>query len=171
MRKFIYNSLVGRLKQISNANGEPIIKSFDIWNNNIQHLNIGQVFELPAVFIEFAPFNWSHQGGGVRDTVATIRLHVLQQVNAQSLDERGYTDRCLTRFDLLASINVALHGYSRSSDYFAFGALTSTLSTTDNNYGKVATDIEEYQCRCNDSSLLSSQDNNAVWQPSITIKN
>lgn len=170
MRKFIYNSLVNRLKQVSDANGEPIIKSFDIWNNNIQNLSIGQAFELPAVFIEFAPFSWSHQGGGVRDTIATIRLHVLQQVNAPSLDERGYTDHSLTRFDLLTCINVALHGYSRSTDYFGFGALTSTLSTTDNDYGEVVTDIEEYQCRCNDSSMLSLEQESAVWQPSITIK-
>lgn len=170
MRKFIYNSLVGRLKQIADANGEPIIKSFDIWNNNIQYLNLGQAFELPAVFIEFAPFDWSHQGGGVRDTVATIRLRVLQQVNAPSIDGRGYTDRFLNRFDLLTAINIALHGYSDSSNYFGYGALTSTLSTTDNDYGEVATDIEEYRCRCNDSSLLSLQGNNAVWQPSITIQ-
>ncbi len=170
MRKFIYKSLSDRLRTITNTNGEPIIKSIDILNNNLQNLNLGQTFELPAVFIEFAPLEWQHQGRGVRDTVATIRLHVLQQTNAPSLDGRGYTDHFLSRFDLLTAINIALHGYSDTSDYFGYGALTSRLSTTNNDYGEVTADIEEYQCRCNDSSLLYLEENNAVWQPSITIQ-
>lgn len=90
MRHFLFNSLVSRLRQITDTDGNPVIKSFDIWNNNLQYLNVGQAFELPAVFIEFAPLSWSHQGKGVRDTIATVRLHVLQQATSSSLSEGGY---------------------------------------------------------------------------------
>ena len=90
----------------------------------------------------------------------------MQQATSPSLSERGYTEEFFTRFDLLTSINLVLHGYKSQSDNFGFDALTSTLSTTDSDYSEVATDIEEYQCHCTDTSVLSESE---LLQPARTL--
>lgn len=51
MRKFLYLSLMERLKQLTDETGEPVIKTFDLWNEQVSFLEQEEAFETPAVFI------------------------------------------------------------------------------------------------------------------------
>lgn len=65
MRKFIYQSIVDKLSEIQDADNNSVIQHFDIWNNNIISAGEGEqeeTFDKPAVFVEFQPIEWIHQG-------------------------------------------------------------------------------------------------------------
>ena len=77
MRHFLYLSLIERLKQLTDPAGEPVIKTFDLWNEQVEFVEQEEVFDTPAVFIEFLPVKWTNLGGGVQRAEATIRLHIV----------------------------------------------------------------------------------------------
>lgn len=72
MRKFLYLSLMERLKQLTDETGEPVIKTFDLWNEQVSFLEQEEAFETPAVFIEFRPVKWN--GGMPQQADVTLRL-------------------------------------------------------------------------------------------------
>ena len=53
MRRFLYLSLIERLKQLTDRDGKPVIRTFDLWNEQISFLEQEEPFDVPAVFIEF----------------------------------------------------------------------------------------------------------------------
>jgi len=167
MRKFIYQSVVERLKEITSPNpseggelppfggtegGERVIKHFDIWNNNLQYIEQNEAFDTPAVFVEFKPIEWKHQGGGIRDAKVDIVLHVITQRNAPTSHELPYEEQALHFFDLLTAINACLHGHFKKSDYFFHDALTATQSITDNDFEELVHSVEVFTCHAEDWS-------------------
>lgn len=81
MRKFLYLSLMERLKQLTDETGEPVIKTFDLWNEQVSFLEQEEAFETPAVFIEFRPVKWNGgmpQQAGRCDTKAAYS-HILER--------------------------------------------------------------------------------------------
>ena len=83
MRHFLYLSLIERLKQLTDPAGEPVIKTFDLWNEQVEFVEQEEVFDTPAVFIEFLPVKWTNLGGGVQRAEATIRLHIVTPWNGK----------------------------------------------------------------------------------------
>jgi hypothetical protein len=73
MRKFLYLSLMERLKQLTDETGEPVIKTFDLWNEQVSFLEQEEAFETPAVFMERG-----HAATGRRDTKAAYS-HILER--------------------------------------------------------------------------------------------
>ena len=78
MRKFLYLSLMERLKQLTDETGEPVIKTFDLWNEQVSFLEQEEAFETPAVFIETGKMERGHAATGRRDTKAAYS-HILER--------------------------------------------------------------------------------------------
>jgi hypothetical protein len=154
MRKFLYKSIVEKLKEIKDSDDNAVIKHFDVWNNNLVYIQENEPFQCPAVFVEFGRIEWRHQGGGVREAAVEIILHVVTQRNAPTSHELTYEDLSLQFFDLLTQINVCLHGHSKTEYNFGQDDLTSTYSITDHNFEELRHDIEGFSCHVCDASAM-----------------
>ena len=84
MRKFLYLSLIDRLKQLTEETGEPVIKTFDLWNEQVEYIEQEEAFLTPATFIEFMPVKWT--GGGTQQADVTLRLHIITAWNGSARD-------------------------------------------------------------------------------------
>jgi hypothetical protein len=168
MRKFIYLSIVEKLKEIKDESDQPVIRHFDVWNNNLVYIKEEQPFYTPAVLIEFQTLEWHHQGNGVRDAAVTVILHVLTQHNAPTSNELDYEDQALRFFDLLTEINRCLHGHFKDGDIFAHDALTATSSVTDHDFEELRHDIETFSCHAIDIAAKPEPSKTTV---TISIKN
>ena len=62
MRKFLYLSIIEKLKQLTDPDGNPVIRTFDLWNEQVEYIEQEEVFDTPAVFIEFRPVTWTTSG-------------------------------------------------------------------------------------------------------------
>ena len=127
---------------------------FDIWNNNMEYIEQNEAFNTPAVFIEFNPITWKHQGNGVREASVDIVLHVITQRNAPTSHELPYEEQAFAFFDLLTEINVCLHGHVKTGENFGHDALTSTQSTTDHDFEELRHDMEVFTCHATDCSAI-----------------
>ena len=145
MRKFIYQSIVEKLQQLTDTQEQPAIKFFDLWRNQLSVIEEEQPFELPAVLVEFRPIQWRHQGNAVREAAVEIVLHVLTRQNEPQAFEF---------FDLLTDINRALHRHFKTSKKFNHDALTATQSTTDTGFYEIRHDIEVFSCHVQDASAM-----------------
>jgi hypothetical protein len=154
MRKFIYQSIVEKLKDIKDGDDRSVIRHFDIWNNNLVYIKEEQAFYTPAVFIEFQTIEWRQKGGGVRDAAVTVALHVLTQHNAPTSNESDYEAQALEFFDLLTGINCCLHGHFKTGYDFAHDDLTAKTSITDHDFEELRHDIETFACHAQDCSAL-----------------
>ena len=72
MRRFLYLSLIDRLKKLTDETGEPVIKTFDLWNQQVGFIEQEEVFDTPAIFIEFLPIKWT--GGGTQQALSLIHI-------------------------------------------------------------------------------------------------
>ena len=155
MRKFIYRSIVDQLKTILDNQDNPSIKHFDIWNNNLAHIEQEHPFLTPAVFVEFQPIQWKLDGNKVREATVNIALHVINQCNAPTSDEGDYVETSLLFFDLLTKINKALYQHHNAGEQgclFSHNALTPIQSITDHDFDKLQHNIEEFACNAFDWS-------------------
>lgn len=101
MRRFLYLSLIERLKQLTDRDGKPVIRTFDLWNEQISFLEQEEPFDAPAVFIEFRPVKWT--GGGTQTADVTLRLHIVTPWKGSSREGGGFQQQALERFDLLTA--------------------------------------------------------------------
>lgn len=98
MRRFLYLSLIERLKQLTDRDGKPVIRTFDLWNEQISFLEQEEPFDAPAVFIEFRPVKWT--GGGTQTADVTLRLHIVTPWKGSSREGGGFQQQALERFRL-----------------------------------------------------------------------
>ena len=181
MRKFIYKSVVERLKKIRKENGEyiieeqlepeeyeSVIKHFDLWHNQLAYIEEGLPFELPAILIEFRPIQWRHQGNAVREAAVEIALHVLTWQNMPTSPVLSCGEESLQFLDLLTGINRALHRYAKADNKFAHDALTAVQSVTDNDFWEIRHDIEVFSCHVQDASAMLEP--RTIKKPSIKIQ-
>jgi hypothetical protein len=155
MRKFLYKSIVEKLKEMKDSEGNPAIRHFDIWNNNLVYIRENEAFLCPAVFVEFGRIDWRHQGGGVREAAVEIVLHVVTQRNAPTSHELEYEEPALQFFDLLTDLNKCLHGHVKISDNFGHDALTATYSVTDHDFDELRHDTEAFTCHVCDATAAN----------------
>ena len=55
MRRFLYLSLIERLKQLTDRDGKPVIRTFDLWNEQISFLEQEEPFDAPAYSLNSGP--------------------------------------------------------------------------------------------------------------------
>jgi len=171
MRKFIYNSIVAKLQTITDQNEQPVIKHFDIWNNNIEYIDEEQPFNTPAVFVEFQPIEWRHMGGGMREAAVNIVLHVITQHNMPTASGLlPYSAEAFDFFELLTAINACLHAHAKQSPAFIHDSLTAVRSTTDHDCAELRHDTETFCCHVTDMSA-KKQPQTITVTPEIKIGN
>ncbi|WP_349882388.1 hypothetical protein [Bacteroides cellulosilyticus] len=151
MRHFLYLSLIERLKQLTDPAGEPVIKTFDLWNEQVEFIEQEEVFDTPAVFIEFLPVKWTNLGGGVQRAEATIRLHIVTPWNGSTRDGNPLQRQSLERFDLLDRIDHHLFNIMGSNGRTEFNMFRRTASSTNHNHEELVEDISDYTCMVMDN--------------------
>lgn len=161
MRKNLFQSVCDRLKLLQKDEdgnfivadefdaAKAVIQHFDLWNQQLEYIEEETPFATPAVFVEFLPIAWRHQGQGVRDATIVINLHVVTRRNTPTWNNPSpYDADALNFLDLLDAVNLCLHGFK--AQYF--GGLTSVQSITDNNYDELMHSIEQYSTMATDTT-------------------
>ncbi|MDR2652065.1 MAG: hypothetical protein LBC68_07080 [Prevotellaceae bacterium] len=155
MRKFIYLSIVERLSELKNPDGEQLIKHFDLWNNNLEYIEDEQPFNTPAVFVEFQSINWRYQANKLYNTdLVAIRLHIVTQRNAPSAHNSEYEEHAIAFFDIIDLIRKTLIGFECKNETGVHGPLFNVQSDTDNNAAELRNDIEIFTCTATDYSFV-----------------
>lgn len=162
MRKQLYLSIIAQLKLIQkNELGAYItadtlnaaksaIKTFDIWNNQLQYIETEIPFDLPAVFLQFHPITWEQRSKGVRAADVSLTLHVVTANRAPSANKLGRETEAFAFFDLLSAINANLYGLK--ADFFR--NLISTGSDTDHDHADLIDSQETYTVQLTDKSAV-----------------
>ena len=110
MKKQLYLAIKNRLKNIPGADGQPLFKHFDLWNQQVEFIEQETPFLTPAVFVEFLPMKWRTLGNRVQDADLITRLHIVTEWHALTAD---YTpddeeDRALEYLDIVDSVVAAM---------------------------------------------------------------
>lgn len=170
MRKQLYLAIIAQLKLIQlNSQGKyitapvpvtnpekiaakakQVIKTFDVWNNQLDYIEEEPPFALPAVFLEFLPIQWEARSKGVRGADVSLTLHVVTANRAPSKGTLGMETQAFAFFDLLDAINYNL--YNLKGDFFRY--LTSAASATDHNYSEIIDSQETYTVQLTDKSAV-----------------
>ncbi|MDD3688231.1 MAG: hypothetical protein PHE56_15900 [Bacteroidales bacterium] len=176
MRNILRKAIFAQLKKI--ATGEtgyiiiedpeeldPAIKHFDLWNNQLETIEEECPFNLPAVFIEFAPIMWRHNLQGVREAEITVNLHILMREIAPTKDGNQYEDQAFAFLELPDAVNKALHGLTGTG----FDALTSKQSITDHYFSEIMHLQESFSCHVSDTSA-KKEPLTAPATPTISVR-
>lgn len=151
MRKFIYLSLIEKLKQLTVPDGTPVIHTFDLWNEQVEYIEQEEAFDTPAVFIEFRPVQWATLGGGTQRAEITIRLHIVTRWDGSARDGSQFQQQSLERFDLLDRIDHHLFNFVGSNRQTDFNMFRRTGSSTNHNHEELVEDISDYTCMVMDA--------------------
>ena len=151
MRKFLYLSIIEKLKQLTDPDGNPVIRTFDLWNEQVEYIEQEEVFDTPAVFIEFRPVTWTTLGGGVQRAEVTIRLHIINHWDGSARDGSLYQQQSLDRFDLLDRIDHHLFNFAGSNRRTDFNMFRRVGSGTNHNHEELVEDISDYTCMVMDA--------------------
>lgn len=143
MRKQLFLAIVERLKEQVKE-----VKFIDLWNEQIATIQTGITWPVPAVFIEFEPYDVHQQSNHVRTANVNIRLHIVTRaVSYSGSDDKRMTE-ALGIFDLIDKIDAALHGLA--GEYFASFMLTA--SATNHNHLELIESVETFSTRVTDVS-------------------
>ncbi len=140
MRKRIYLAIIEKLKELKDEHGAAKIKHFDLWNMNVEFIELETAFDMPAVFIEFEPIAWKTLGNGVQQADVAIKLHVVTRYEGASADGSQFQAEALAYFDLLDEIHKKLFGLKGEG----FNALKRVHSATNHNHEEIIESIEVY---------------------------
>ena len=143
MRKHIYLSIKQRLKSILGTDEEPIIKHFDLWNQQTDFLEQETPFNTPAVFIEFGEANWHQLGNRISDADLTVRLHIITRDFMQTADYSPLEMDALSYLDLIDIICSKMQGFAPAH----CNRMMRTRSIPNHNHERYVDSIEEYTCR------------------------
>ena len=147
MRKLVYLSLIGRLKGLKDDAGQPEVKHFDLWNEQVEFIEQEEPFGTPAVFVEFRPVRWATLGGMVQQADVDIRLHIVTRWKGSAKDGSLFQTDALERFDLLDRIDRCLFNLQESEGGTSFCMFRRTGSSTNHNHDELVEDIADYTCK------------------------
>lgn len=150
MKKQLYLAIVDRLKNIPGADGEPLFKHFDLWNQQVEFIEQETPFLTPAVFVEFLPLKWQTLGNRVQSADLTTRLHIVTEWHALTAD---YTpddleDRALEYLDIVDSVVAAMQNFAAPCT----NAWMRTQTIPNHNHERYVDSVEEYISRVTDTS-------------------
>ena len=111
MRSFFYLQLQERLEQLPDRQGVPAVRTYDLWNEQVDFIEEEEPFDMPAVFLEFMPYKWTTLSGAVQQAAVTVRLHVVTPWKGSSRKGSRYQQQSLERFSLLEEISACLHDF------------------------------------------------------------
>ena len=139
MRKELYTMLCEKLK----TEGNGAIKHIDLWNHNVEFIELEEPFERPAVFVEFAPIQWNAIQNGVEYRAEPIvNLHVVTDWVGSAAADSEFREKSLEVFNLLEDIHQTLTCMEGET----FMAFDLVQSQTNHNHEDILENIESYQC-------------------------
>lgn len=137
MRRDIYIALRRLIRQEI-----PEVKHLGLWNENMEELSGGLLFDTPAVFVEFAPVTFTGSGQGIPRAPMEIILHLVhkytpedphQELEDGSYDRPDHLDDPLDYLDLLEQLETAPIGLSGNH----FSGLQLVSSDLDHQHGEL----------------------------------
>lgn len=136
MRREIYQALKERLHEKVTD-----LKHIGLWNENMEDLPSGMLFETPAVFVEFAPITYTSAGQGTPRVPMEIVLHLVHKYTPEephkslelSDDPRCLEDDPLAYLDLIEQVESAPIGLAGDG----FSGLQLTSSDLDHQHGEL----------------------------------
>lgn len=139
MRKELYKMLCDKLKTVSGG----VIKHIDLWNHNVEFIEQEELWERPAVFVEFAPIQWHAIQDGVEYRAEpVVHLHVVTDWLGSVRAGSEFQEESLQVFDLLEEIHKTLTGIEGET----FMAFDLVESRTSHNHEAIIENIESYRC-------------------------
>lgn len=136
MRREIYQALKERLQDKVTD-----LKHIGLWNENMEDLPSGILFETPAVFVEFAPITYTSAGQGTPRVPMEIVLHLVHKYTPEepheslelSDDPRCLDDDPLAYLDLIEQVESAPIGLAGDG----FSGLQLISSDLDHQHGEL----------------------------------
>lgn len=156
MRKLIYLSLIGRLKGLKDDAGQPEVKHFDLWNEQVEFIEQEEPFGIPAVFVEFRPVRWATLGGMVQQADVDIRLHIVTRWKGSAKDGSLFLTDALERFDLLDRIDRCLFNLQEAEGGTSFCMFRRTGSSTNHDHDELVEDIADYTCKATEQLTMDN---------------
>lgn len=147
MRKQIFKAICDRL-----AEKTPDVAFIDLWNDNVNNLNGGSAFPLPAVFVEFETIEWRQQGNSARMGNVAVRLHIVTNAMATNGSKDSRMEAALAYFDLIDRINAAMQRLSGEN----FASFMLTTSATNHSHDQLIESVERYVTRAQDTTAMPS---------------
>lgn len=161
MRKELYNEICNRLRSLYRTQDGTVIvfeenkgqelpegatrvfPHIDLWNHNVEFIELEENWERPAVFVEFSPIHWYPIAPGVEYRAEPeIRLHVVTDWKGAASDGSDFKEDALAVFDLPELLHKNLSCMSGK----CFLAFDLVESQTNHNHEDIVENIEIFQC-------------------------
>nr|DAJ37833.1 MAG TPA: hypothetical protein [Caudoviricetes sp.] len=144
MRKQIYLKVCQQLEQV------PEIRLVGFWNEQLAMVQQTRPFVLPAVFLEFEPYEIRQLSMHAQEADITLRLHILTRAMdfVDNRDKRMAV--ALQYFDLIDDVNKAMATLRGDG----FSTFMHTQSATNHNHAEIIESIECWQCRATDATAM-----------------
>lgn len=152
MRKAIFLAIADALSSIEPTAAFPEgVPYIDLWNDQVNLLGGGSVFETPAIFVEFEQIDWHQQNTGARRGDIAVRLHIV----TRAVPVHGHKDKrmgeALAVFDLINSINAKMQGLRGEG----FAGFQLTTSATNHNHTELVENVERLVTSAQDCTAMS----------------
>ncbi|MFK5855390.1 MAG: hypothetical protein QM503_04605 [Bacteroidota bacterium] len=146
-----YKQLATRLLNIKDAEDKSIIKHIDFWNEQYNG-DWKEVFNHPAVFLEFKSIPWQSTGRHKQLGQMYFDLHIASSTKAKSSYKGQFTDLFLEHLQLNDLIHYWLTGWN--GDFF--GSVSRTNFATDHIYGDIIKHVQSFKCTITDKVAMRS---------------
>ncbi len=129
MRKELFNAIKAKL-----TTDVPEVRHIDLWNHNVEFVELEDGWERPAVFVEFGDIEWSQfQGGGQRGK-GVVNIHLVTD-----WAEGGHD----AAFDLGRKVHFALDGLGGED----FNGMALVATRTNHNHEEILESTDSYAVR------------------------
>jgi hypothetical protein len=138
------------LKGIEDADGQPLLLHFDLWNRQVEFIEHETPFSCPAIFVEFSPMQWRTLGNRVQEATLTTRLHIVTEWHAGTADYSPTEAQALRFLDITDRVVAAMQNFH--AEYT--NSWMRTLSITNHDHERYVDNVEEYVCNLRDLSAV-----------------
>ncbi len=152
MKQF-YLDIVAILEAVKDDTDLPLLKHFDLWNQNVSFMESDSPFEFPACFIEFPPITWSQLGNKVQNAEIEVIFHFVTKELKKTANNSPDRNDALNRLDFQQKTHKALHGAATSVS----NGFQRTASITNHNHEHIVDTIEKYKTLITDCSAQPTQ--------------
>lgn len=150
-KKLIYQEIKAKI-----AADCPDVKTFRLFNNQVENDNTENAFNYPAVFLEFADLEFMNENAGLQSITGVIRLRIVQE------EYRTENELNLDFVDKIASV---LNGFQSST---IIQPLIRIRELQDTDHNNLIIWEQEYNFKANDCT--SSKYNGAIEIPAGTVE-
>lgn len=153
MLKDLYLAIEQKLMAVTDGQGQPVFRHFDLWNRQVEFVEQETPFVTPAVFVEFMPVEWHNDKSAAQDAMLSFRLHIVTHWyanTAANLVDPGIRATALDYLDIPSLVFKALNRQPCEFGSGNFSPLCRTASIVNHDHERFVDSIEEYRCHLRD---------------------